>query len=243
MPTSAKPFTALTPTGILRASINVGNPILARLDDDGCPVGVSVDLARSFADRLGRPLELQVFRSAGESVRAVAAGSADFGFFALDPQRAEQIAFTAPYVLIEGSYLVRESSLLARNDEVDVAGTRVVVGQGSAYDLYLTRSLQQASLERAPTSPGVVDLFLASNADVAAGVRQQLEFDAARHSGLRLLPGRFMLIEQAMGVRRALGPEAINELKAFVEFAKRQGLVRDALTHHGISGAKVAPLA
>lgn len=230
----------IAPTGKLRASINVGNPILARLDDKGNAVGVSVDLATAFAKEAGLPLELCVFKSAGESVAAVSAGKADFGFFAIDPVRGEQLAFTEPYVLIEGCYLVRNDSSLTDNSQVDRTHTQVVVGKGSAYDLHLTRELKAATIVRSPTSPTVVDVFLAENADVAAGVKQQLEFDAERFSGLRLLPGRFMEIRQAMGIPHIYGEEAANLLRQFVERAKASGFVGEALEHHGIVGATVA---
>ena len=191
---------AFTPTGVLRASINLGNPILAGRNAAGEPAGVSIDLARAFAERLGVGCELVVFEKAQASVEAVRGEQADIGFFAIDPLRGEGIRFTAPYVLIEGAYLVRQDSPLADNAEVDVPGRRVVVGQGSAYDLFLSRELKSASIERAPSSPDVVPTFMARNADVAAGVKQQLEADAARLGGLRLLPGRFMVIQQAMGL-------------------------------------------
>ena len=228
------------PTGTLRASINIGNPILARLDEDGIPAGVSVDLAFAFAAEIGVPLELRVFKSARESVTAVSEGQADFGFFAIDPVRGEHLAFTEPYVLIEGCYLVRDDSPLQDNNEVDQAGVRVVVGKGSAYDLYLTRELKVATIIRSPTSPTVVDTFVAESADVAAGVKQQLEFDAGRFPGLRLLPGRFMEIRQAMGVPHTYGKEAADQLRQFVERAKASGFVADALERHGIVGATVA---
>lgn len=227
------------PTGRLRLSINVGNPILARRADDGA-AGVSVDLGREFARRLGVEVELLVFASAGESVEAVRTRKADLGFFAIDPKRGEGIAFTAPYVLIEGAYLVKDASALRSNDEVDRAGTRVVVGQGSAYDLYLTRELKHAQIERAPTSPAVVEYFLAHGADVAAGVRQQLEYDAARLENLRVLPGRFMVIQQATGVPDDR-PAVATALRAFVEEMKASGFVAQALERHGIQGASVAP--
>jgi len=232
----------LAPTGIIRAAINVGNPILANLDAQGNPVGVSVDLAGEFARRLGVPLELVVFDSAGKSVDAVTAGHADFGFFAIDPVRGAGIAFSAPYVLIEGAYLVRNDSPVRTNDEVDLPGCSVVVGKGSAYDLHLTRALRHAHIVRAPTSPSVVQTFLEQDADVAAGVRQQLEVDAARTPGLRLLPGRFMVIQQAMGLPRARSAEAVELLWRFVEEMKASGFVSDALTRHGIEGASVAPM-
>lgn len=243
MTLSSELLTALAPRGTIRASINTGNPILARLEADGSPAGVSVDLARRFAQHLGLALELMVFDAAGKSVEAVTREEADFGFFAVDPVRGAGIAFSAPYVLIEGSYLVREGSPLADNAQVDQAAHTVVVGQGSAYDLYLTRALQQAQILRAPSSPAVVDTFVNSTADVAAGVRQQLEADALRIAGLRLLPGHFMVIQQAMGLPKPRGEAAQRVLAAFVEEAKASGFVADALARHGIQGATVAPRA
>ncbi|WP_291589141.1 ABC transporter substrate-binding protein [Comamonas sp. UBA7528] len=233
---------AFTPTGVLRASINLGNPILAnRNAQTGEVGGVSVDLARAFGAQLGVPVELVVFDAAGKSVEAVTAEQADIGFFAIDPLRGQHIRFTAPYVLIEGAYLVRNASPLQNNEQVDQAGTRVTVGKGSAYDLYLTRELKQATIERAPTSPAVVDTFITTSSDVAAGVRQQLEADAQRIPGLRLLPGRFMVIQQAMGTPTSRGEAAAAVLHAFVEEHKRSGFVAEALKRHHIEGASVAP--
>jgi len=230
----------LAPTGKLRAVINLGNPILANKDAAGQPVGVSVDLARELGRRLGVPVELVTVTSAGASVEALAKGQVDVGFFALDPARAATTAFTAAYVQIEGAYLVRNESALKSNDEVDREGTRIAVGNRSAYDLYLTRAIKKAKLERAPTSPAVVDYFLANKLDVAAGVKQQLEMDAKRIGGLRLLPGRFMVINQAMGM--ALGKEAgAKYLAAYVEEMKASGFVAEALGRHRIEGAIVAP--
>lgn len=232
---------AFTPTGVLRATINLGNPILANRDGNGDPIGVSVDLARAFAQRLGVALELIVLDSAGKSVDTVSQDAADIGFFAIDPKRAAGIAFTDAYVLIEGAYLVRNDSPLREIAEVDDPRHRVTVGLGSAYDLYLTRELQRAAITRAATSPTVVDTFLREGAEVAAGVRQQLEADAARLGGLRLLPGSFMTIRQAMGLPRGRGEAAQNLLAAFVEDVKRSGFVEQSLARHGIEGAAVAP--
>lgn len=232
---------AFTLTGKLRASINLGNPILANTDASGQPGGVSVDLARELAATLGVDLELVVFDAAGKSVQAVAAEQADIGFFAIDPLRGAEIAFTGPYVLIEGYYLVKDDSPLRTNEEVDRAGHRVVVGKGSAYDLYLSRTLTQAQILRAPTSPAVVETFLQEGAEVAAGVRQQLEADAAKAGGLRLLDQRFMVIRQAMGLPKSRGVEAADFLRAFVEEKKANGFVAEALQRHGIQGASMAP--
>ena len=235
---------AFAPYGVLRASINLGNPILARTSEaTGAPGGVSVDLARAFAQRLGVELELVVFDAAGKSVDAVVREQADIGFFAIDPARGEHIAFTAAYLLIEGSYLVRDTSSIRHNDEVDRAGHRVTVGRGSAYDLYLTRELQHARIVRAATSPAVVQTFQDQDLEVAAGVKQQLEADSREHPGLRLLPGRFMVIRQAMGTPRSRGEGAALTLRTFVEDMKATGLVAASLLRHGIEGAVVAPAA
>ena len=230
------------PSGTLRASINLGNPILAKKNAAGQPVGVSVDLATELAKRLGLPLELVVFDAAGKSVDALSQDKADIGFFAVDPVRGKDTAFTAPYVLIEGSYLVRKDSALTLNEEVDRAGTRIAVGKGSAYDLFLTREIKSAQIMRAPTSPTTVDFFLDQKLDVAAGVKQQLEMDVKRLSNLRLLPGRFMVIEQAMGLPKNRSSEALIYLQRFVEEMKSSGFVANSLKKHQIEGAVLAPL-
>jgi polar amino acid transport system substrate-binding protein len=233
---------AFTPQGRLRAAINLGNPVLAGRDaGSGEARGVSVDLAREFARRLAVPLQLVVVDTAGQSVDAVAGEQADIGFFAIDPKRGERIAFTAPYVLIEGCYLVRDAAPLGANEEVDRAGQRVVVGRGSAYDLYLSRELKAARVVHAPSSQAVVQHFVDTGAEVAAGVKQQLEMDARRIGGLRLLPGRFMVIRQAMGCPRSRGADAAGVLAGFVEEMKASGFVARALARHGIEGASVAP--
>lgn len=233
---------AFTPTGVLRASINLGNPILAGLDAQGAACGVSVDLAVQLAQRLDAKLEQRVFDAAGKSVAAVTEEKADVGFFAIDPLRANGLHFTRPYILIEGCYLVRDGSPLTDNGQVDADGTTVMVGKGSAYDLYLTRELKHATIVRAATSPRVVEEFLAQGADVAAGVRQQLEADAASPPGLRLLPGSFMVIEQAMGMPRGRSEQAAAFLREFVEEMKASGFVAEAMRRHGIQGARVAPV-
>ncbi len=228
--------------GKLRASINLGNPILANKDSKtGSPIGVSIDLARALAKELKLELELVVFESAGKSVQAVQDDQADIGFFAIDPLRGEGILFTDPYVLIEGSYLVRENSPIKNNDEVDQININIAVGKGSAYDLFLTREIKQATLLRAPTSPTVVDLFMEKNLDVAAGVKQQLEADMKRFDHLRLLPGRFMVIEQAMGIPKNRGELAQQYLREFVKRMKQSGMVSQSLQDNRIEGASLAP--
>jgi polar amino acid transport system substrate-binding protein len=229
--------TALAPTGKLRASINLGNPILAKGNvSTGEPYGVSVDLARELAKRLEVELELLIYDTARKSVDAVNDGRADIGFFAIDPLRGAGIAFTSAYVLIEGVYL-------KSNADVDLPANRVVVGKGTAYDLFLTRELKAAQIVRASTSQAVVQTFVEGGYEVAAGVRQQLEADLKGQQGLRLLEERFMVIQQAMGTPKTRGRAAADYLSAFIEEMKTSQFVGQSLARHGIVGARVAPAA
>lgn len=233
---------AFAPGGMLRASINLGNPILANKDAaTGEPVGVSIDLAREFARRLGVGIELVVFEKAAASVDAVRNEKADIGFFAIDPARSEGLLFTAPYVLIEGSYLVRGSSELTDNTQVDAKGHRISVGAGSAYDLFLTREIEQAEIVRLQGAAAALAALRSGEVKVAAGIRQLLEAEARREPGVRVLPGRFMVIQQAMGTPASRGAQAQALLSSFVEEMKASGFVADALQRHRIEGAIVAP--
>jgi polar amino acid transport system substrate-binding protein len=233
---------ALAPSGTLRAAINFGNPILAkRGQGTEPPSGVSVDIARELGAKLGIPVQLVTFEAAGKVVEALKAGSVDLVFVAIDPVRGADIAYSAPYVIIEGSYMVPRNSPIQRNDQVDAPGNRIVVGAGSAYDLYLIRELKKATLVRANSSPLVVDKLVAEKFEVAAGVRQQLEADAKRFPGVRMLEGRFMQIDQALGVPKTGNrEEGVPYLRAFVEELKRSGFVESSLRRHRIEGAMVA---
>ena len=232
---------SLAPRGTLRAAINLGNPVLAQRDAAGGALrGASVELTRELGRRLGVPIELVPYDAAGKVFDALQADAWDVAFLAIDPKRAAGIAFTRPYVLIEGAYLVPQSSQIAANADVDREGVRVVVGAGSAYDLYLSRELKKARIFRAPTSPAVTDMMVAEQLDVAAGVRQQLEADAKRIPGMRLIDGRFMVIQQAMATPKGRTAGA-RFLGAFVEEMKASGFVARALTRNRVEGVSIAP--
>jgi polar amino acid transport system substrate-binding protein len=240
-PMKPSPVSDLAPTGKLRAAINLGNPVLASRDPaTGEPRGVSVDLSRELAQRLGVPVELVTYDTAGKVVDGLKSGGWDIAFLAIDPARAVDISYTAPYVVIEGVYLVPGGLPIRSNAEVDRPGVRVVVGKGSAYDLFLSRELKQASIVRAPSSQAVTDMMVAEHLEVAAGVKQQLEADVKRVPGLRMLEGRFMVINQAMGTPQ--GREAgAKYLSDFVEEMKASGFVAHSLARHQVQGALVAP--
>ena len=233
----------LAPIGKLRAAINFGNPVLAQKDPaTGEPRGVSVDLARELARRLGVPVELVTFDAAGKVFEALKTGAWDIAFLAIDPARAAEITFTAPYVVIEATYLVPADSPLRTIEDVDRDGVRVAVGNKSAYDLYLTRTLKRAQLVRVPTSPAAIEVFLKDKLEAAAGVKQPLLQFAKTHPNVRVMDGRFMAIEQAMGTPR--GREAgARYLREFIEEMKASGFVARGLEKSGQGDATVAPKA
>lgn len=231
----------LAPTGVLRAAINFGNAVLAQPDPaTGEPRGVSVDLARELGRRLGVATELVTFDAAGKVFAAMASGAWDVAFLAIDPARSAGIIFTAPYVLIEGTYLVRSDSPLTSVEDVDRVGVRVAVGAGSAYDLFLTRTLKLAQIERRPTGAAAFEWFMNEGLDAAAGVRQVLLQFEKLHSGLRVMDGKFMAIEQAMGTPkpRVAGARFIS---SFIEEMKTSGFVAAGLQRSGQTEATVAP--
>lgn len=226
----------LAPQGVLRASINLGNPVLAQ-GTPAAPAGVTVDIAREIAARLGVPAELACFGAARESFEAMVTGRADICFLAIEPAREAEVAFTAPYLLIEGVFAVPVDSPLRTVADVDAPGVRIGVKHGSAYDLFLSRTLRHATVVRGPEG---TEVFLAQKLEAGAGVRQPVAAFVAARSGLRLIEGRFMEIRQAVGTAKDKRPETVAFLRGVVEELKASGFVADALRRSGQS-AVVAP--
>jgi polar amino acid transport system substrate-binding protein len=215
----------LAPTGTLRASINLGNPVLAQ-GTATAPTGVTVDLARELGARLGLPVELVCFDAARKSFEAMTQGRADICFLAIEPVREAEVAFTAPYVVIEGVFVVPHDSSITTTADVDREGVRVGVNAGSAYDLFLTRTLQHATVIRADNG---LDVFRDEGLEVAAGIKAPMTDYIERHSGVRLIDGRFMEIQQALGTTRTRAAETVQYLRSFIEEMKSSGFVADAL--------------
>lgn len=231
----------LAPGGTLRAAINFGNPVLAQRDQaTGEPRGVSAALARELGQRLGVPVQLVPYEEAGQVAAAAVRDAWDVAFLAVDPTRGATIEFTAPYVLIEGTYAVPPGSKLDSIDAVDQPGVRICVAANSAYDLFLTRALHRAELVRFAGGGEAEAAFLHGGCEALAGVRQPLAALVRTHPELRLLPGRFMAIQQAMAVpgSRAAGTPY---LRGFVEEMKASGFVRAALDATDQHEAEVAP--
>jgi polar amino acid transport system substrate-binding protein len=227
----------LAPAGALRAAINLGNPVLAH-GTPAEPGGVTVDLAREVAARLDVPLELICFDAARKSFEALTSGAADLGFLAVEPARAAEVAFTAPYVVIEGVFVVPADAPFETPADVDRPGVRIGVKQGSAYDLYLTRTLRHATVVRG--EDGVI-AFEEQGLEVAAGIRQPMTAYAAAHPGTRVLDERFMQILQAVATTPARRPETVAFLRELVEELKATGFVADALRRANQPDATVAP--
>jgi polar amino acid transport system substrate-binding protein len=233
----------IAPTGRLRASINLGNVVLAQTDPKtGKPSGVTVELATALAERLGVPVDFVTFDAAGKAFDAFKQGKTDIVFLAIDPVRAEEIAFTPPYALIAGNFAVRDSSAFKSTADIDKAGNRVAVARGSAYDLFLTRALKAATLVRSTTGPDAMQMFVDDNLEAAAGVRQPVVKFISETPGLRLIEPSFMEIRQAMGMPRNR-PAGSAYLHDFIEEMKRSGLVAAALRRAGQDDVAVAPAA
>jgi polar amino acid transport system substrate-binding protein len=201
---------------------------------------VGPSLGREIARRLGLSVAYVIFDSAGPMADAVRRDAWDVAFLAADPARAADIAFSAPYVLIEGTYLVRRDSPIVGVADADREGVRVAVGDKTAYDLFLSRNLRHATLVKAPTSKDAINLFLAQGLDAVAGVRNPLAALATRDPRLRVLADSFMAIGQAAGVPRARAQAAAYVAK-FIDEAKRSGFVASALAESGVSDVGVAP--
>jgi polar amino acid transport system substrate-binding protein len=227
----------LAPNGTLRASINLGNPVLAQ-GTPGAPTGITVDLAREIGARLRLPVELICFDAARKSYEAMAQRRADICFLAVEPAREAEVAFTAPYVVIDGVYAVPCDADLATVADVDRPGVRIGVKRGSAYDLFLSRTLRHASVVRGEEG---VEVFRAEGLEAAAGIRRPMTEFVAAHPELRLIEERFMQIRQAVGTSTTRRPETVRFLHDLVEELKTNGFVAAALRRAHQSPTLVAP--
>jgi polar amino acid transport system substrate-binding protein len=235
--------TDLAPAGTLRAGINYGNFILATKDAaTGESRGVAIDLARELGRRLAVPVEMVAYDSVARMVDAAKTGAWDIAFLGIDPAREDAISFTAAYLQIEATYLVPAGSRLRVVGDVDDKGVRVAAPARANYELFLSRHLTRAELVRAQSAEAAFDLLATGAVDALAGLRQALIDLAPRLPGSRMLEGRFMAVQQAVGVPRGRAA-ALAYLRAFVEDAKASGLVARAIAETGARGVAVAPRA
>src|SRR6185295_4354504 len=227
----------LAPSGKLRVGLNYGNFLLVLKDSpDGSPTGIAPDLGRELGKRLGVPVEFVKFQQAGQ----LADGVREVGFLGAEPQRANEIAFTRAYLEIPVTFLVPAGSKIKNIADVDRDGVRIAVSARSAYDLYLSRTLKHAKLERAEGIDASYDLFVKNKLDVLGGLKPRLVSDADKLPGSRVLDGQVTGVQQACGTtkNRVAGAKYLHE---FIEDAKRSGLVKKTIDKHGVRGVTVAP--
>ena len=231
----------LASTGVLRAGINVQNFLLVTgKTETGEPAGVAPDMAAELARRLGVPVKLVPFKSPGELADAAEAGTWDIGLIGAEPQRAEKIAFSPAYVEIEATYLVPAGSPLQSIADVDRAGVRIAVMGRAAYGLWLERNIKNAELVRSDSLASAAALFVRDKLEALAGLRPALISDAAKVPGGRILDGRFMTVQQAIGTQRK-NSAAAAFLRDFVEEVKASGFVASLVEKHKVRGLSVAP--
>ena len=221
--------------------INFGNAVLANKVVNGVPCGIAVDLAKALARRVSAPMELITYKTAGQMAAGAQAGVWDVAFLAADPDRADQIIFTAPYLEMDSTYLVPAASRLRSVEDVDRDGVRIAVSDKSAYDLFLTRNLKHARLVRAPGPNPSVELFFRDKLDALAGIRPMLLEVERSHPGTRVLDDRFTVVRQAVGTPQGRD-DAANYLREFVEDIKVSGFVAKTIHKNGVLGVSVAPL-
>jgi polar amino acid transport system substrate-binding protein len=228
----------LAPGGTLRAGINYGNPVLvARGATSNEPAGIAPDLARQIAERLGVAIQFVTYDSAALMADDAAAGRWDIAFLGADPAR-DQIAFTAPYVELQSTYLVPAGSRLTAQADVDAEGVRVAARPRTAYDLVLRRTLRHAQLVYPDGAASDVDLLTSGKADALAGLTQVLADTARGIPGSRVLEGQFGAIQQAIGVPRERG-QAVVWLDAFLADVKASGSLARAIEARGARGVTV----
>jgi polar amino acid transport system substrate-binding protein len=231
----------LAPSGKLRVGLNYGNFLLVLKDSaDGSPNGIAPDLGRELGKRLGVPVEFVKFPEAGQLADGVRDDKCDVGFLGAEPQRANEIAFTKAYLEIPVTFLVPPGSKIKSIAEVDQKGVRIAVSDRSAYDLYLSRNLKNATLVRAKGIEGSYQAFLKDRLEVLAGLKPRLTSDAEKTPGSRVLDGQVTGVQQACGTtkKRIAGAKYLQE---FIEDVKRSGLVAKTIDRHGVKGVNVAP--
>lgn len=231
----------LAPNGKLRAAINLGNPALAKRDAKGEVAGITIDLGRALAKRLGVEFVPVLYPNVGALVEGAKAGAWDVGFAAVDPARADTLEFTAPYMEVSVTLLVPAGSAIQSLADADRSGVRIGVGTRNAADLFLTRNLRQAELVRvADNLDAAVALLQAGRADVYASNREGLLGLRDKLPGFRIVEQRFYAVEHAIALPR--GKKAgLTFVAAYVEELKRSGEVARAIERNALRGVEVAP--
>jgi polar amino acid transport system substrate-binding protein len=197
--------------------------------------GVSVDVMRELASRLGVPVDFVVHDTPGDVADASGAGTWDVAILAIEQTRAEKIAFSPAMTEIDATYVVHKDSALQSTEQVDTLGTRISTPEKAGYELYLTRTLRNATLVRTKGVQASIDLFNERRTDALAGLKPALLESMHKMPDSRLLEGKFMTVNHGLGTPRER-PAATEYLKAFVEEMKSSGFVARSIERHGVQG-------
>lgn len=236
-------LTQLAPSGVLRAAINMSNFLLVTgRSAGGDPEGVSPDMARAIADKLGVAVRYVPYDTPGELADAAGNDVWDIGLIGAEPQRATKIAFSPAYVEIESTYMVPPGSKLLAVADVDASGVRIASTARTAYDLWLERNIRNASVVRTTSLDAAFETFVTDKLEALAGLRPRLMADQTKMPGARILSGQFMAVQQAIGTSRT-NTEAATFIRDFVEETKASGFVANLIAKHKVNGLSVAPKA
>ena len=226
----------VAPTGRLRAGMNLTNELFTNKDAaTGELRGVSVDIMGELARRLGVEVEFVVYATPGEVADDASQNTWDVAILAIEQARAEKIAFSPPMTEIEATYAVHDNSPLRSAVDADAAGVRIAVPDKAGYELYLTRTLRNATLVRAKTFGESIALFNDGHADALAGLRPALLESMDALPDVRLLEGNFTSVNHGLGTPRERSAAA-DYLKAFVEDLNATEFIARSIERHGIKG-------
>jgi polar amino acid transport system substrate-binding protein len=232
---------ALAPTGKLRVGLQLGSPHnVVRDSVSGEMKGVGFDLGRELARRMGVPFEPVTYPSVGALLDAGKTGAWDVAFVGFSPERAKEWNFTGLHLEIEFGYLVPGGSSISTMADIDRPGIRVAVQEKSQPDVFLSRTLKNAVVVRAPSLAGTLEVLKSGRADAIFSIKPSL-FEASNQlPGSRVLDGRAGVDPHAMALPkdRDLG---VAYARQFIEAAKSEGLVQGAIERVGMRGAVVAP--
>ena len=233
----------LAPTGPLRAGVvkaPTAGVFFVHVDDEGFPRGVTVDLASALAKAEALDLSITVFPASGECTAALAAGTLDVAFMPVDATRAAMVAFGPAYYLLESTWLVTAASGIHTLADVDQPHIRTMGVADTTTIRAATRSLVNTCPMAITGVEAAITAFREGQADAIALSRDSLNQIQPTIPGSRITPGGFQQTTISIAVPKGR-PDALAKAGAFLEHAKRTGLVRQALDAVGLKGEQVAP--
>jgi polar amino acid transport system substrate-binding protein len=233
---------ALAPHAVLRLAFPVGSNLYVTRDPaTGILGGLSVDLGGEFASRLGIPLEQRPYNSIGELIAATARDQWDLATVIIDPARREVFDYTEAYLEADATYLVRAGSSIYSVTDADNPNIRIGVSNKSAFDLFLTQCLKNATLVRYTNVAAAIQAISADEVDAVAAPRQLLIAAQLNLPGMQVLDDWFDLMHVGMAVPKGRGKIVVPYLNRCLAELAASGWISDAIARMGMAGVKVAP--